>query len=344
MPREYARIRLSIAEDDEFEQLSPAAQWLYLRVLLPEPSLNYAGVCDWRPNRLLRKARGIDLAYILAAASDLEERRYVLFDVPTEQALIRTYIRGDELLRNPKMALAVVNGYQETASDPLRAVIVSEIQRDQQDHPEYSTWTHSISKDAIARLVTKPNADSVPYTNQITIPITNRITNPDPGDDYQSDSVDIPSFLSPNNKHLAPDTIPPAEQEPSPDRLPARQTGAEKARNRFAAIPTNGSSLSRQIAHAYSDSLPIPIEAKLLGDLGSQIDSCLRSGIPPDAIAAGIELWANSDSWAPSQIPKFVHKASTSGRAPANGLGKPSQTALSYQDAAEALLAKVSTK
>jgi hypothetical protein len=216
--REYARIRLSIAEDDEFENLSPAAQWLYLRVLLPEPSLNYAGVCDWRPNRLLRKARGIDLPYILAAAAELEEHLYVLFDGPTEQALIRTYIRGDELLRNPKMALAVVSGYQETASDPLRAFIVSELQRDKEDHPDYSSWTHEISKDAIARLLTKPNADAVQYTNQIQVPITNGITNPDPSPDYQSDSVGIPSHLAPNTIHQAPDTFEAAQAPPAPTK------------------------------------------------------------------------------------------------------------------------------
>lgn len=216
MAREYARIRLSIAEDDEFENLTPGAQWLYLRVLLPDPSLNYAGVCDWRPNRLLRKARGIDLPYILAAAAELEEHRYVLFDGPTEQALIRTYIRGDELLRNPKMALAVVSGYQETASDPLRAFIVSELQRDKEDHPEYSSWTHEISKDAIARLLTKPNADAVQYTNQIVVPISNGITNTDPGPDYQSDSVGIPSHLAPSTIHQAPDTFEAPQAPPAP--------------------------------------------------------------------------------------------------------------------------------
>ena len=218
MAREYARIRLSIAEDDEFENLSPAAQWLYLRVLLPDPSLNYAGVCDWRPNRLLRKARGIDLPYILTSAAELEERRYVLFDGPTEQALIRTYIRGDELLRNPKMALAVVSGYQETASDPLRAFIVSEIQRDKDEHPDYSSWTHEISKDAIARLLTKPNADAVQYTNQLAVRITNRITNSDPSPDCQSDSVVVPSFLSPSTIQQAPDTLEASQAPPAPKR------------------------------------------------------------------------------------------------------------------------------
>lgn len=204
MAREYARIRLSIADDEEFEELLPEAQWLYLRVLLPDPSLNYAGIADWRPNRLINKARGIDANYILTAAADLEERRYALFDVDTEEVLIRTYIRVDELLRNPKMAVAVVSGYQSTASKVLRAFIVSEIQKAKEEQPDYSSWTHEISKDELARLLTKSNADSVQYTNQIQVPITNRITNTDLGADYQSDSVQIPSHLSPSTS--TPDT------------------------------------------------------------------------------------------------------------------------------------------
>lgn len=339
MAREYARIRISIAEDDEFEDLSPAAQWLYLRVLLPEPSLNYAGVCDWRPNRLLRKALGIDLAYILTSAAELEEQRYVLFDAPTEQALIRTYIRGDELLRNPKMALAVVSGYQETASDPLRAFIVSEIQRDKEEHPDYSSWTHEISKDAVARLLTKPNADAVQYTNQIVVPITNRITNSDPSPDYQSDSVGIPSHLSPNNNHLAPST----PSKSSGAVVALRPTGAEVARARIANAPVVGSVLARQIAHAYNQSLNVPLTAKLVGEISAVFDECLQAQIPPDAIAAGMNEWTQSDSWAPSQIPKFIHKAANRTQ-PTNGVGKPSQAAMSYQDAAEQLLAKVTTR
>lgn len=212
--REYARIRLSIAEDEDFEDLSPAAQWLYLRVLLPDPSLNYAGVCDWRPNRLLGKANGIDLTYILSAAAELEQKRYVLFDIATEEALIRTYIRGDELMRNPKMALAVVGGYQTTASKALRAVIVTEVLKDREEHPEYSSWEHDISRAEVSRLLTRKGSDSVPYTNQIEVPITNRITNTDPGADYQSDSVHIPSYLSPNNYHQTPDTLEASQDAP----------------------------------------------------------------------------------------------------------------------------------
>lgn len=135
----------------------------------------------------------------------------------------------------------------------------------------------------------------------------------------------------------------PQSEKSAAGRAPAiRTTGAEKARDQFLAIPTNGSSLSRQIANAYSDSLPVPIEAKLLSDVGAEIDRCLRSAIPPDAIAAGIQEWTRSDSWSPSQIPKFVHKAANRS-AGHNGVGKPTLKALDYDTAAEQLIAALET-
>jgi hypothetical protein len=64
-----------------------------------------------------------------------------------------------------------------------------------------------------------------------------------------------------------------------------------------------------RIAEAYSASLPTPLETGVLNDVGVEVNKCLDAGIPPDAIAAGLQAWTRSDSWAPSQIPKFVHKA-----------------------------------
>jgi hypothetical protein len=64
-----------------------------------------------------------------------------------------------------------------------------------------------------------------------------------------------------------------------------------------------------RIAEAFSASLPTPIETGLLGDIGVQIDNCLNAGISAPAIAAGLQAWTQSDSWSPTQIPRFVHKA-----------------------------------
>ncbi|OZE98100.1 hypothetical protein [Rhodococcoides fascians] len=173
MPREFARIRINIADDDDLEELTADAQWLYFRVLIPEPSLNYAGVGDWRPKRLVRKAGDMTIDRINAAAALLEEHSYALFDVDTEEFMVRTLIRSDELLKNPKMAATVVRGYSETTSRQLRAAIVSEVQQAKKEHPDYSSWTHKDTRDGLSKLLSRPNLNTVDYTNQIVVPIGN---------------------------------------------------------------------------------------------------------------------------------------------------------------------------
>lgn len=338
MAREYVRIRISISDDEEFEELIPEAQWLYLRVLLPEPSLNYAGVGDWRPNRLVGKAKGIDLTYILRGAADLEERRYALFDVATEEVLVRTFIRNDELLRNPKMAPAVVKGYQSTASKMLKSAVLAEIAKAHDEHPEYTSWAHKDTAADLSRLLIKSGSESVPYTNQIVVPITN----PVPGADYQSDSVPIPSLPSPTTYHQAPDT--PREREPAPhEHLPARTNNGGLTPRQLAAElnKTERSITAYKIAEAFSASSPIPIQRNLLAGIGTQIDACLRDGIPPPAIANGLKAWTDSDSFSPTQIPNYVHKANNGSRN--RGVGKPTEKALGYDAALTELLQEVET-
>lgn len=211
MAREYARIRLSINTDTDFEDLTPEGQWFYTRIVIPEPGLNHCGIFDWRPRRLLSKARGLTLDYIRCAAYDCEQGRFVLFDSNTEEGLARAYIRSEELLRNPKMAVAVIGAYRAIASKILRAAVVTEIRRANTEHPEYTSWKAGDVGLQLSEIMAQKSSDEVPYMDTITNPITNQIgnqngndepvpianrnTNMDPGADYQSESVPIPCSM-----------------------------------------------------------------------------------------------------------------------------------------------------
>lgn len=130
----------------------------------------------------------------------------------------------------------------------------------------------------------------------------------------------------------------PPNDEPAPQRAVARRTtGAEKARAKFAATPARSLDAYR-IAEAFSASLPVPIEDNLLACIGTQIDKCLNRGIPPHAIAAGLKAWTDSDSWSPTQIPNFVHKANN-----CRHVGKPTEKALGHEAALAELLQEVTT-
>lgn len=132
--------------------------------------------------------------------------------------------------------------------------------------------------------------------------------------------------------YVPPQTHQSNAREPKPG-------GAEIARARFAAIPATTDAAYR-VAQAFSASLPTPIETGMLGEVAVQIEHCLRSGNSPPAIAAGLQAWTASDSWHPSQIPKFVHKANNR-RASTNG--KPTAKALGIDQALAELLQEVQT-
>jgi hypothetical protein len=131
---------------------------------------------------------------------------------------------------------------------------------------------------------------------------------------------------------------PHAETAPLEPLHTPTKNGAEIARNRFANIPSRSLNAHR-IAEAFSASMPVPVERDTLNEIGIQIDKCLKSDIPPAAIAAGLKAWNASDSWSPTQIPKFVTKANS--RTPTNG--KPTAKATTHQQALEELLTEVTT-
>ncbi|MDV6277987.1 hypothetical protein R3Q06_31375 [Rhodococcus erythropolis] len=194
MAREYARVRLNMAEDAEYLDLTVDAQHLYANILLIDPSLSYCGIADWRPVRLTQRAKDLTIDRIMAAAAVLEQARFALFDPDTEEVLVRTLVRNDELLRNPKMALSVVKAYQGVASRVLRSAVVAELKKAREVQSDFSSWTSPMSKDALARLLDLPALDPADYMPRITNRITNRIGNPDRsgspiqiGPDYQSD-------------------------------------------------------------------------------------------------------------------------------------------------------------
>jgi hypothetical protein len=117
------------------------------------------------------------------------------------------------------------------------------------------------------------------------------------------------------------------------------KNGSEIARSQFANLPARSLDAYR-IAEAFSASLPVPIEATMLAAVGKQIDKCLKSDIPPPAVAEGLKAWTASDSWSPTQIPNFVHKANN--RASPT-TGKPTRKAMGYEQALTELLQEVET-
>ena len=128
MARNYAQVRVSIWQDDDFRSLPVEAQHLYF-LLLTSPTLNLAGVGDWRPERIASLAGDWTPDDVRAAACTLSDRSYILTDESTEEVLVRTLVKHDGILRNPKTSAGMVSAWTGTYSKRLRAAIACEVQK-----------------------------------------------------------------------------------------------------------------------------------------------------------------------------------------------------------------------
>lgn len=138
MPREFAQIKLAIWADDDWRDLSPLARYLYL-TLLTSPSLTHCGVADWRPARIAA-LNGMTPDDVEHYGAELIEALYLVVDEESEEVLIRSFVRNDGLMKQPKMAVAMASAHAAVASQEIRGVIVHELKRLREDIPTLSGW------------------------------------------------------------------------------------------------------------------------------------------------------------------------------------------------------------
>lgn len=139
MARDHAQIRLDMWGDDDWRQLSVPAQHLYM-LLLTSPTLNFCGVVDWRPARIARLARGWTTSGVEKAATELTDQLFLVIDADTEEALIRSFVRYDGVMKQPNMATAMATDHAAIASATLRGVVVHELRRLRDKHPDWAGW------------------------------------------------------------------------------------------------------------------------------------------------------------------------------------------------------------
>lgn len=154
MAREYAPINIAIWQDDDFRDLPRDAQHLFF-VLWTHPSLSYAGVADWRPGRLAALAGDWTTDDVEKAAACLEARLFLVIDRDTEECLIRSWVRFDGLLKQPRMAVSFANAFAEIASKTVRGVLVHQMQRLHELQPELAGW----AKPQVAAILTRDGID-----------------------------------------------------------------------------------------------------------------------------------------------------------------------------------------
>lgn len=155
MAREYAKVKSAIWQDDDFRELPPIAQHLYF-VILTDPELSYCGVADWRPRRMLPKSAGWTLDDLQTAGAILTEHRLLIVDEDTEEVLVRSFLRHDGVMQHNKLCVSASTAFAAVASNTLRGVIVHELQRLQNEFPEWPSWERQQVQEVLKRKALDP--------------------------------------------------------------------------------------------------------------------------------------------------------------------------------------------
>ena len=204
MARDHARVELNIWADDDWLDLTPGAQHLYL-VLLTHPDLSYAGVADWRPNRLRAMASHWDTDDVKRAAEELARNLYIVVDEDTEEALVRSFVRNDGLMKQPNLAKAMVKAARSIASRSIRAVLVHELLRLREDHPDLKGW------ESADELLSWRSTDPSGYPTGYPSSNPSGKGEPNPSDDPSDDPSLTPYSLLPTPYSPLPTPTPAAK-------------------------------------------------------------------------------------------------------------------------------------
>lgn len=128
MANDHARIRRDIWADEDWRRLTSSAQWLYVH-LLTNRTLTFAGVADWRPNRIAALTADLRASDVDTFAAELIQEQFILPDLETEEVLIRSWVKHDGLLKVPNVTKALIKAHEATASSVIRAVLTGQLLR-----------------------------------------------------------------------------------------------------------------------------------------------------------------------------------------------------------------------
>ena len=139
MARDRASIRIDMWGDGDWRDLSQDAQHLYM-LLLSHPKLSYAGVTEWHPGKLAAMTNGVDAGKIMASGSALESHGFIVVEPSTDEVLVRSFIKHDGLMKQPKLVVSMTTAYAAVASRRIQLVIAHEVQKMRDREPDLRAW------------------------------------------------------------------------------------------------------------------------------------------------------------------------------------------------------------
>lgn len=175
MARDRANINTNIWTDTHWRQLTRDQQWLY-KLILTHPELSYAGVADWRPGRLMQFSAGTSRQEIERIGAELQAERFIFIDEDTEEVLIRSFLRHDGILKQPKLTVSMVNAYGAVASNNIREVIIHELKRLHEESPDIKAFENQKVL-SLLKMPSRPMDEfTLGFTPSFTLDVTPTVT------------------------------------------------------------------------------------------------------------------------------------------------------------------------
>ena len=122
----YGKLLSNIWTNHDFNALNSQEQQLYM-LLLSYPTRNHAGVLPLTLRRWARATAEATPDNVRTALMHLSEARFVVLDWDTEEVLVRTYIKNDQVYRQPKVMKCALREALEIASPILRSALSEEL-------------------------------------------------------------------------------------------------------------------------------------------------------------------------------------------------------------------------
>lgn len=148
MARDYAKTNLTIWQDPEWRALPWPAQHVY-KMFWEHPGLSYCGVVDWRPAKMLGWGEGWTRDDLELLTDCLRARHFLVVDEDTEECLVRSWVRFDGIIKQPRLTVSMCNAFGEVGSNDLRGVVVDELRKLHEREPEAAGWAKSQTKDIL---------------------------------------------------------------------------------------------------------------------------------------------------------------------------------------------------
>ncbi|QOP66280.1 helix-turn-helix DNA binding domain protein [Arthrobacter phage Pippa] len=148
--RTFGKIKLSAQRDTDWRQLSHTAQWLYW-ALIGSEKLTACGAMDYKPKHLAALSPTMTVDGVEGAMDELREHHFVVLDDETDELLLRSFVRNDDVVLNRNMMVAVVKAGRKLASLRLIGVLAFELLRLRNEFPQAGIWEHPEMIDMLRR-------------------------------------------------------------------------------------------------------------------------------------------------------------------------------------------------